>query len=50
MDTVLTPQEENDKKKGWITSIALHIGVLILLLIPFFTYQDPPPGQEGIVC
>lgn len=49
MDTVLTPQEENDKKKGWFTSIAIHIGIVILLLIPFFTYQDPPPGQEGIV-
>lgn len=32
-----------------ITSAVLHTLILILGLLPFFTYPDPPPGQEGIL-
>ncbi len=49
MDTVLTPEEEKNKKRGLSLSIFLHIALVILALIPFLTYPDPPPGQEGIV-
>lgn len=49
METILTPEEQKNKRRGWMTSTVIHIFILILLLIPFFTYQDPPPGQEGIL-
>lgn len=32
-----------------ITSVVMHTLILILALLPFFTYPDPPPGQEGIL-
>lgn len=32
-----------------IWSVTLHTLILILGLLPFFTYPDPPPGQEGIL-
>ena len=31
------------------TSIAVHIGLLLLALLPLLTFPDPPPGQEGIL-
>ena len=49
MEIILSPEEEKNKKRGWVTSVIIHIGIVILLLIPFFTYQDPPPGQDGIL-
>lgn len=48
MDLQVTSQEEKYRKRGWIISIVWHILLLILLFIPFLTYPDPPPGQEGI--
>lgn len=49
MDTITTPQEENDKKRGMRTSIFVHIGLILLALLPLTRYEDPPPGQEGIM-
>ncbi|MEM1320279.1 MAG: cell envelope integrity protein TolA [Bacteroidota bacterium] len=49
MATVITQQEENDKKKGVITSTIVHLALLVLALLPLITFPDPPPGQSGIV-
>lgn len=49
MEAVLSPTEEKDKKRGMTTSIVLHALLLIIALMPFLTFPDPPPGQEGIV-
>lgn len=32
----------------WI-SILIHLGLIVLGLLPLLTYPDPPPGQEGIL-
>lgn len=49
MEAILSPQEEKDKKKGMTTSIVLHALLIFIALLPFLTFPDPPPGQEGIV-
>jgi outer membrane biosynthesis protein TonB len=49
METVLTKQEESNKRKGIIMSVILHTGLLALFLLPLLTYPDPPPGQEGVL-
>lgn len=50
MEPILASQaEEKNKKKGLTTSIIIHIGLIILALIPLLTFPDPPPGQEGIL-
>ena len=48
MDT-LNQKEEKNKKSGAAFSFTVHIGLLILAIMPFLTFPDPPPGQEGIV-
>lgn len=40
--------EEARKKTGAIVSFCVHFTVIVLLFIPFLTFPDPPPGQEGI--
>ncbi len=47
--TIETTDEKNNRKKGLITSFALHIILLLLALAPFMTIPDPPPGQPGIL-
>ena len=49
METIITHQERKNKKRGWRTSIMIHIALIILALLPILTYPDPPPGQEGIL-
>lgn len=49
MDTIITPKEKEDKKRGLRTSIFVHIGLILLALLPLTRYEDPPPGQEGIL-
>jgi outer membrane biosynthesis protein TonB len=41
--------EEKNKKKGFYTSLILHILLLVLALLPLLTFPVPPPGQEGIL-
>ncbi len=48
MDISVNSDKEKFKRRGWAISIVTHILFLILLLIPFLRYPDPPPGQEGI--
>ncbi|MBR9921934.1 MAG: hypothetical protein GYB31_13930 [Bacteroidetes bacterium] len=49
MDVVLDKQEQENKRKGLITSIVIHTLLLTLILLPLLTFPDPPPGQEGIL-
>ncbi|MDG2418035.1 MAG: hypothetical protein P8M17_03505 [Saprospiraceae bacterium] len=49
MDQLLSPAEERNQKAGKITSTIFHIIIIALLFLPFFTYPDPPPGQEGVL-
>ncbi len=46
---VMTQQEQKNKRYGIIISSILHTLIIILFLLPFLTYPDPPPGQEGIL-
>lgn len=46
---IASQAEERNKKRGMYTSIAVHIGLLLLALLPLLTFPDPPPGQEGIL-
>lgn len=42
--------EIKDKRKARIyTAIIMTLFFLILIFIPFFSYQNPPPGQEGVL-
>lgn len=49
MDMAISQQEEKNKKRGMITSISVHIGLILLALLPLLAFPDPPPGQEGIL-
>ncbi len=40
--------QEKDEQRSRITSGVIHLGIVILLILPFLTYPVPPPGQEGI--
>lgn len=42
-------EEEKNKKRGMMISIALHVALLMLAILPLLTFPDPPPGQEGIL-
>ena len=49
MDTLVTQQEQKNKRRGMITSMIVHILLILLALWPFLELPDPPPGQEGIL-
>jgi outer membrane biosynthesis protein TonB len=49
VDTTVTSRDEQHKKRGMIISIAIHITLLLLAVLPLLTFPDPPPGQEGIL-
>lgn len=46
---IASQAEQKNRKRGMYTSIAVHIGLLLLALLPLLTFPDPPPGQEGIL-
>lgn len=48
MDDILTIKEQQNKRKGQIAGGIMFIFLVIVLLLPLFWYQNPPPGQEGI--
>lgn len=47
--TAVSPQEQEDKRKGAITSTVIHIALVILAMLPLLTFPDPPPGQAGVL-
>ncbi|MBX2816090.1 MAG: hypothetical protein KTR24_08835 [Saprospiraceae bacterium] len=40
---------KNDRRRGWMTSFAVHALLILLALLPLLTYEDPPPGQQGVL-
>ena len=44
-----TKSNKVDRRKGWITSFAVHAVLLLLVLLPFMQFQVPPPGQQGVL-
>ena len=48
-DTAVTRDDEQHKKRGMMVSVALHVVLLMLALLPLLTFPDPPPGQAGIL-
>lgn len=50
MDSTLNQENAlKSKKVGKRAATFAGIGLVIVLLIPIFFYQDPPPGQPGIL-
>ena len=47
--TAVSHEEQENKKKGAIASTLIHIGILILAILPLLTFPDPPPGQAGVL-
>jgi outer membrane biosynthesis protein TonB len=48
MDVSVNSGNSKFKQRGRLISAIVHVIFLVLLLIPFLNYPDPPPGQEGI--
>ena len=48
-DTSVTRDDEQNKKRGMIISVALHVVIIMMALLPLLTFPDPPPGQAGIL-
>ena len=49
IDTRVTQEDEQNKKRGMIVSVVVHVALLMLALLPLLTFPTPPPGQEGIL-
>jgi outer membrane biosynthesis protein TonB len=49
VDTAVTSRDEQHRKRGMMISVAIHVTLLMLALLPLLTFPDPPPGQEGIL-
>lgn len=49
MDEQELKREEQNKRKGVITSVIIHAILLGFFLFPLFSYQDPPPELEGVL-
>ncbi len=48
MDVSVNSNDQKFKQRARLVSAITHVVLLLLLLIPFLTLPDPPPGQEGI--
>ena len=49
MDTILHQENTKNHKRSLALSILIHVLLLILCILPLFTFPIPPPGQEGIL-
>lgn len=49
MESIITHDEKKNSNRGKVISVAVHIGLILLALLPLLHYPDPPPGQEGIL-
>ena len=41
--------KKKDRRRGWVTSLTIHAIILLLAILPFMSYQVPPPGQQGVL-
>ena len=45
-----TSRERDDKQRSLMISIGIHLAFLVtLIFLPALTYEDPPPGQPGVL-
>ena len=51
MDALITTRHDDQpyRRRSAVLSTILWVGLIVLFLLPFFSYEDPPPGQEGIL-
>lgn len=49
MNTTLSESEIRGDRTGKITATVGFLLILVLLLVPIFFFQNPPPGQPGIL-
>lgn len=49
MESIITHEERKNSNRSKVISVVVHIGLILLALLPLLTYPDPPPGQEGIL-
>lgn len=48
MSTITQTRDDQPyRKRSAVLSAVLWVGLVLLFLLPLFSYQDPPPGQEG---
>jgi len=47
--TAVSPEEKEDQRRGAITSAIIHSLLILLVLWPFLTPPNPPPGQAGVL-
>jgi len=47
MKNLISTDELKNQNVGKITTTVVHLILIALLFLNFFTYPDPPPGQEG---
>lgn len=45
----ISATEQKNKRTGKVISTIVHSILILLLIFPFMTLPDPPPGQEGIL-
>jgi len=49
METLIEANQEDDQKKARVGAIIWIILLFMILIFPFMTIPNPPPGQEGII-
>lgn len=49
MEALIQAHKEEDRKKAKVGIIVWTIIMLMILIFPFMTIPNPPPGQEGII-
>ena len=49
MDVFFEIEEKRNRTKSRWFSLLIHIGLILLALMPLLTFPVPPPGQKGIL-
>lgn len=46
---LILEKEEENRRVGLLASIAIHLLLLLICLLPFFSFPDPPPQESGVL-
>lgn len=46
---LILEKEEENRRVGLLTSIAIHLLLLLICLLPFFNFPDPPQQDSGVL-
>ncbi len=49
MEELVLFQEEENKRRGIVFSVVIHVALLLICLLPWMQHQDPPPEQQGVI-